>query len=74
MTHPTPDDAHLRAEGGPPSGGFQDGDNPPPQDRVKNEPLDDEDGETPDREDELLDEGLEETFPASDPVSSKHIT
>ena len=27
-----------------------------------------------DREDELLDEGLEETFPASDPVSAKHIT
>ena len=26
------------------------------------------------REDELLDEGLEETFPASDPVSAKHIT
>jgi hypothetical protein len=25
-------------------------------------------------EDELLDEGLEETFPASDPVSAKHIT
>ena len=27
-----------------------------------------------DREDDLLDEGLEETFPASDPVSAKHIT
>lgn len=26
------------------------------------------------RSDELLDEGLEETFPASDPVSAKHIT
>ena len=26
------------------------------------------------REDDLLDEGLEETFPASDPVSAKHIT
>ena len=25
-------------------------------------------------EDERLDEGLEETFPASDPVSAKHIT
>ena len=31
--------------------------------------------ETPQtREDELLDEGLEETFPASDPVAAKHIT
>ena len=28
----------------------------------------------PDREDERLDEGVEETFPASDPVSVKHIT
>ncbi len=30
--------------------------------------------EDQDREDDLLDEGLEETFPASDPVSAKHIT
>ena len=26
------------------------------------------------RKDELLDEGIEETFPASDPVAVKHIT
>ena len=26
------------------------------------------------RRDELLDEGVEETFPASDPVAVKHIT
>ena len=26
------------------------------------------------RQEDLLDEGLEETFPASDPVSAKHIT
>lgn len=26
------------------------------------------------RRDELLDEGVEETFPASDPVATKHIT
>ena len=26
------------------------------------------------RHDELLDEGVEETFPASDPVAVKHIT
>jgi len=26
------------------------------------------------RQDELLDEGVEETFPASDPVSVKHIS
>ena len=30
--------------------------------------------DTPERDQELLDEGLEETFPASDPVSAKHIT
>jgi hypothetical protein len=30
--------------------------------------------ETRRRHDELLDEGVEETFPASDPVSVKHIT
>jgi hypothetical protein len=28
----------------------------------------------PHSDDERLDEGLEETFPASDPVSAKHIT
>ncbi len=32
-----------------------------------------EDESDPDEEDRL-DEGLEETFPASDPVSAKHIT
>lgn len=32
-----------------------------------------EDESDPDEE-ERLDEGLEETFPASDPVSTKHIT
>ena len=34
-------------------------------------------GEQPEnrrRKDELLDEGVEETFPASDPVAVKHIT
>ena len=30
--------------------------------------------ETRRRHDELLDEGVEETFPASDPVAVKHIT
>ncbi|QYF87743.1 hypothetical protein [Brevundimonas sp. PAMC22021] len=31
-------------------------------------------GEDEDRQEALLDEGVEETFPASDPVSAKHIT
>ena len=35
---------------------------------------DDADDDARSREDELLEEGLEETFPASDPVSAKHIT
>ena len=30
--------------------------------------------ESEDRQEALLDEGVEETFPASDPVSAKHIT
>lgn len=33
-----------------------------------------EEGERHAKQDELLDEGVEETFPASDPVSVKHIT
>ncbi|CAN5156416.1 hypothetical protein BH09PSE2_BH09PSE2_08110 [soil metagenome] len=68
MAHPNADEEPRRDQGG-----FQDGDNPPPPKPDVNE-VEDEDGETPDREDELLDEGLEETFPASDPVSAKHIT
>ena len=35
---------------------------------------DDAEDDPKSREDQLLDEGLEETFPASDPVSAKHIT
>ena len=31
-------------------------------------------GQSKTREDQRLEEGLEETFPASDPVSAKHIT
>ncbi len=34
----------------------------------------DAENEKHDRQDELLDQGVEETFPASDPVSVKHIT
>ena len=35
---------------------------------------DEADAETHQRQEDLLDEGIEETFPASDPVSVKHIT
>ena len=34
----------------------------------------DVDEDADEHESDLLDEGLEETFPASDPVSAKHIT
>lgn len=34
----------------------------------------DEHGDNPQTDNERLDEGLEETFPASDPVAAKHIT
>ncbi len=36
--------------------------------------LEDDDTEDDGAESDRLDEGLEETFPASDPVSAKHIT
>ncbi len=36
--------------------------------------LEDDDTEDAEAESDRLDEGLEETFPASDPVSAKHIT
>ena len=36
--------------------------------------LEDDDDEDAAADSERLDEGLEETFPASDPVSAKHIT
>lgn len=47
----------------------------PDADKAADRLDEEETGATPqDREDDLLDEGLEETFPASDPVSAKHIT
>ena len=36
--------------------------------------LDDDDRDLEDRQEDLIDEGVAETFPASDPVSVKRIT
>lgn len=40
----------------------------------KPDQLDPEERKAEDRQEALLDEGLEESFPGSDPVSVKHIT
>lgn len=40
----------------------------------KTDQLKDKVQEAESREEALVDEGVEETFPASDPVSAKHIT
>ncbi|NEX93687.1 hypothetical protein G3573_12980 [Caulobacter sp. 17J65-9] len=40
----------------------------------KPDQLADKDRSVHDRQDALMDEAVEETFPASDPVSPKHIT
>lgn len=40
----------------------------------KPDQLADKEAQSEDRQEALLDEGVEETFPASDPVSAKHIT
>lgn len=45
-------------------------------DRLEGKPdqLDEKHGDAEDRQEALVDEGVEETFPASDPVSAKRIT
>ena len=43
-------------------------------DRAADDAPTDADRDAHRRRDELLDEGVEETFPASDPVAVKHIT
>ena len=45
-------------------------------DRLEGKPdqLNEKHGDAEDRQEALIDEGVEETFPASDPVSAKRIT
>ena len=45
-----------------------------PREHGKPDQLRETERESEDRQEALLDEGLEETFPASDPVSAKRIT
>ncbi|MEJ6789852.1 hypothetical protein BrevBR_09900 [Brevundimonas sp. BR2-1] len=45
-----------------------------PREEGKPDQLCEEERHAEDRQEALLDEGLEETFPASDPVSAKRIT
>lgn len=45
-----------------------------PRESGKPDQLKDHAAEAEDRQEALIDEGIEETFPASDPVSAKHIT
>ena len=40
----------------------------------KHDQLNEKEGSAEDRQEALIDEGVEETFPASDPVSAKRIT
>ena len=46
----------------------------PKGDDEKHDHLADKEAEAEDRQEALVDEGIEETFPASDPVSAKRIT
>jgi len=46
---------------------------PPPADE-KVDQLEDHTAQAEDRQEALLDEAIEETFPGSDPISPKHIT
>jgi hypothetical protein len=45
-----------------------------PREHGKPDQLREKERDSEDRQEALLDEGLEETFPASDPVSAKRIT
>lgn len=69
-------------EAAPLTGKPRDADNDPdtpharPADRLHGKPdqLNEKHSDAEDRQEALLDEGVEETFPASDPVSAKRIT
>ncbi len=47
---------------------------PPLSEEKKHDHLADRDCDIEDRQEALLDEAVEETFPSSDPISPKHIT
>lgn len=65
-------------QGGKPRGGDHDPDTPHARrvERLVGKPdqLNEKHDDAEDRQEALVDEGIEETFPASDPVSAKRIT
>jgi len=46
----------------------------PPREGEKHDHMAQREAESEDRQEALLDEAIEETFPSSDPISPKHIT
>jgi hypothetical protein len=47
---------------------------PPSPDDEKHDHMAEKEAKSEDRQEALVDEAIEETFPASDPISPKHIT
>jgi hypothetical protein len=61
-----PEDRHVETPAARPA-------DPLPED-AKHDQLADKEESAEDRQEALLDEAIEETFPSSDPISPKHIT
>lgn len=61
-----PEDRHIEAPHSRPAEPLADGE--------KHDQLADKEAAAEDRQEALLDEAIEETFPGSDPISPKHIT
>ncbi|MET0273798.1 MAG: hypothetical protein ABW360_12495 [Phenylobacterium sp.] len=64
--HPKPEDRHIDTPTSRPA--------TPTPDGEKHDHMADKEAKAEDRQEALLDEALEETFPGSDPISPKHIT
>ena len=63
---PKPEDRHIDTPHSRPAAPLADGE--------KHDQLADKEAAGEDRQEALLDEAIEETFPGSDPISPKHIT
>jgi hypothetical protein len=61
-----PEDRHVEAPASRPARPLPEG--------GKHDQLADRESQAEDRQEALLDEAIEETFPSSDPISPKHIT
>lgn len=64
--HVKPEDRHIEAPHSRPA--------EPLPEEGKHDQLAEKESEAEDRQEALLDEAIEETFPGSDPISPKHIT